>query len=42
MLMVGLWLVGSPPAAQKDAYNAGEGKTAVVSTGLIDLRSGPV
>ena len=33
-------LVGSPPAAQKEAYNAGEGEDSLLlkSTGLIDLR----
>ena len=32
-------LVGSPPAAQKEAYNAGDGEdTLLQSTGLIDLR----
>ena len=32
-------LVGSPPAAQKEAYNAGDGEdTLLESTGLIDLR----
>ena len=38
------WLVsgigrGSPPAAQKEAYNAGDGEDSLLqSTGLIDLR----
>ena len=32
-------LVGSPPAAQKEAYNAGDGEDKLLqSTGLIDLR----
>ena len=32
-------LVGSPPAAQKEAYNSGEGEDSLLqSTGLIDLR----
>lgn len=32
-------LVGSPPAAQQEAYNAGDGEEALLaSTGLIDLR----
>ena len=32
-------LVGSPPAAQKEAYNAGDGEDSLLkSTGLIDLR----
>ena len=32
-------LLGSPPAAQKEAYNAGDGEDSLLqSTGLIDLR----
>ena len=32
-------LVGSPPAAQKEAYNAGDGEDSLLqNTGLIDLR----
>ena len=32
-------LVSSPPAAQKEAYNAGDGEDSLLeSTGLIDLR----
>ena len=32
-------LVGSPPAAQKEAYNAGDGEDSLLqSTGLVDLR----
>ena len=32
-------LVGSPPAAQKEAYNAGDGEERLLrNTGLIDLR----
>ena len=32
-------LVGSPPAAQRDSYNAGEDEDALIdSTDLIDLR----
>ena len=32
-------LVGSPPSAQQEAYNAGDGEEALLaSTGLIDLR----
>ena len=32
-------LVGSPPSAQKEAYNAGDGEDSLLqSTGLIDLR----
>ena len=32
-------LVGSPPSAQKEAYNAGDGEDSLLqSTGLVDLR----
>ena len=32
-------LVGSPPAAQKEAYNAGDGEESLLqNTGLVDLR----
>ena len=32
-------LVGSPPVAQKEAYNSGDGEDSLLeSTGLIDLR----
>ena len=32
-------LVGSPPAAQKEAYNAGDGEDSLLhATGLVDLR----